>query len=294
MLSGPFEALHVFREELEHCIQGGIRDGVFEIETIQASNSGMQPSPAALPALSNSEASGVTSPHSNPTSSTDQESGSGQSFSKMSPDVLALLQKLPEGDIPGVQYDLRASTIHIKCQAPEDQEDRITRFQAAYQGIITSPSFKVEAFKLPPTVNSAQAAALVSRFNDQYTQSVFAYIQGRSEIRVVSKSSRQFDQAKRLLLQNIQPTTSETSTSLPVIAPSAGPHPSCMVMHLPHNRKLTLKKANIITEDADVIVNAANSRLLHGGGIAGAIDKALTWESGARSQKRCQNNAILW
>ena len=52
----------------------------------------------------------------------------------------------------------------------------------------------------------------------------------------------------------------------------------CEVIQLSHECKLTLKQADIALEVADVIVNAANSRLLHGGGVAYALNKASRGE----------------
>ena len=45
-------------------------------------------------------------------------------------------------------------------------------------------------------------------------------------------------------------------------------------LQLPQGRTLTLKRGNIATENVHVIVNAANCQLQHGGGVAGALDRA--------------------
>jgi O-acetyl-ADP-ribose deacetylase (regulator of RNase III) len=41
-----------------------------------------------------------------------------------------------------------------------------------------------------------------------------------------------------------------------------------------HNRTLTLKKGDIVKEKANILVNAADGNLLHGGGLAGALNEA--------------------
>ena len=50
--------------------------------------------------------------------------------------------------------------------------------------------------------------------------------------------------------------------------------PTSMSMTIPGGRRITLKHANIVMEEVDVIVNAANERLDHVGGVAAAINKA--------------------
>jgi hypothetical protein len=41
----------------------------------------------------------------------------------------------------------------------------------------------------------------------------------------------------------------------------------------PHGQKIELRLGDITMEDTTAIVNAANSRLMHGSGVAGAISK---------------------
>ena len=191
--------------------------------------------------------------------STDMETK--QVFSNLSPDALALLEKNSEEEMPGVQYNTKAGMVQIEGQSKSELEDRISRFQSAYQSILTPRRLKAEPVQVPPTLNEAQVTAMVASFNEKYTQCVFIYCEGPPRVvRVVSISSRQFDQAKKLLIDAFyKPPTSFSNLE---------------VISLPNDRKLTLKKADIVQENVDVIVNAANENLQHGGGVAGALSRA--------------------
>ena len=57
---------------------------------------------------------------------------------------------------------------------------------------------------------------------------------------------------------------------------------------LSDDRKLTLKKADIVKEDDDMIVNPANKRLLHGGGVAGALNRASNGQLQKHSSRYVQ------
>ena len=49
---------------------------------------------------------------------------------------------------------------------------------------------------------------------------------------------------------------------------------SLFVMKICSHRVLTLKQCDIVAENVEVIVNAANDQLLHGAGVAGALNKS--------------------
>ena len=99
-------------------------------------------------------------------------------------------------------------------------------------------------------------------------------------MKVISQS-RQFEQAKQFLRDVLQQPLASASGS--TSSSSTGTYSASMVITLPSQRKLTLKKANIVKEKANILVNAANGRLLHGGGVAGALDAA----SHGKLQKYC-------
>ena len=60
---------------------------------------------------------------------------------------------------------------------------------------------------------------------------------------------------------------------------------SSSVITLPNRRKLTLKRGDIVREEADILVNAANRRLDHDGGVAGALNATSEWRLQKYSNK---------
>ena len=189
-------------------------------------------------------------------------------FSNLSPEVLALLAKIQDGDLPGVQYHPKEGTVNIESRSKEELEDRISRFQTAYQGILGARKLKVEPVEVPPALDDEKAEQITASFNKQYNQSVFIYYAEPRVVKVVSISSRQFDQAKKGLVQEL------ASSPDPSVATKMEFSRKEEVIVLPGGRKLTLKRANIVEEEVDVIVNATNSSLQHGDGMAGAINDA--------------------
>ena len=258
VVSGPIENVYYFRLELDDHVKTQLAGSVPAIQSLLA-----EESPHLMGAQANSLDGTLSS------------SSSGQRFTGLSPDVLSLLDKLPEGEIPGVQYNVKEGVVCIDSESKEELEDRISKFQEAYQSILSSSSrrLKVEVVEVPGFLDHTQAASIVASFSEKYTQCVFSYHEEPRVIKVVSTSSRQFDQAKKLLHDQLHSSTHPLH-STPSPAAAMTRFSAHEVISLPYGRRFTLKKADIVREQVDIIVNAANGRLMHAGGVAGALDAA--------------------
>ena len=182
-------------------------------------------------------------------------------------DVLALFKKLPEGNITGVSYDIDRGCVLIDTGAVE--EDSIYSQVKTTFKKITSSDLKAGGMIVPEELSDHEIRDKISAYDAKYSNCVFLLQQYPRAIKVISNSSRQFEQAKKMLKNEFGNTSNKASISAPTNASSEG-----MVIPLPNGRKLTLKRSNIVLEDVDIIVNAANRNLEHGGGVAGAINKA--------------------
>ena len=77
-------------------------------------------------------------------------------------------------------------------------------------------------------------------------------------------------------LKYIKSIPTEVSKSKPVKLPTKTG--SFQIMFLGNNRTLTVKRSDIVSENVDVIVNAADEQLEHTGGVAGALNIASKGE----------------
>ena len=173
-------------------------------------------------------------------------------YDSMSPDALALLEQLPRGQIEGVYYDSRAGRVLIDNETPEKEDERITKFQTAYQ-FITNKKLKIASVPVPANAPPDAVAGVVKQYVNSYDQC--AFLVQDSCVKIVSISTRQHDQAKTLLGDDLIKVCPE-------------------IVHISDGRTLTLKQANIVDEKVDMIVNPANSFLKHGGGVAKALNEA--------------------
>ncbi len=173
-------------------------------------------------------------------------------FTDQNRDILALLNKLPDGKIPGVHYFPGEEIVYIE---KEDSAKKISKYQSAHQKV--RERMKVEVIPLPPESSGEEICSLLSSENSKCSRCVFTYDDSVKSMKVISISSRQLDQAKQILLERCQ------------FNPAG-----CLTLPLAQRRRLTLKKSDIVKEQVDIVVNAANGRLQHAGGVALAIDRA--------------------
>lgn len=174
-----------------------------------------------------------------------------EAYQGLNPDSLGILDKIPSKKIPGVHYDVVKGVVYIE----KGHDDKITMFQNAYQSIT---KMKVELVDVPADCVEVAVDEVIAELDARYSQCVISFVRDAQQVRIASVSPHQFDAAKRSLLEQLCPPLPLYTTPLPG----------------PGDRVLTLKKADIVKEEVDAIVNAANNRLQHSGGVAFAINRA--------------------
>ena len=175
--------------------------------------------------------------------------------SSLNPDVLALMQKTGAYQHPALSYDLQTATINIDHDDPAKREKIKEEFFAAYRNIMMNGKLKEYVF---PVEDLQQAHTMVDECMKAFNHTYFRYDSEKKVIKCLSTDARQ--------MQNIRKRHNNMKKDSKV---------KSVFIDLPKkSRKVTIKLGDIIEEEVDVIVNAANDRLMHAGGVAAAIDKA--------------------
>ena len=196
----------------------------------------------------------VSLPDSPPSSQVSFPSSKFESFENLNTDVLTIMSKIPDGKIPGLHYAAGEGVVYIQKDV-RDRDDSISKFQRAYQESLKK--LKKAAVDLPVGCSDADVTKVLEDFHTRYSSCIFSLTRGdTTEVNIISTSSRQLETAKKLLLDQLSSCIPEYTVPLP------------------GGRVLTLKRADIVAEHVDAIVNAANGSLEHGGGVARAIDRA--------------------
>ena len=200
----------------------------------------------------------------------------GKSFTGLSPDVLLLMPHLAEGRFKGMVFYPEEGRVEVVSSSEEEQEECISKFQSTYQSIIKNRQLKSGNLEVPPSFPTENLLKLLDEFNNKFSQCNFSFNEQTQSIRIVSISSRQFDQAKKLISDKLKENSFGANKSKPVKPPTKTG--SFQVMSLGNDRVLTVKRSDIVSENVDVIVNAANEQLEHMAGVAGALNKASKGE----------------
>ena len=229
--------------------------------------------------------------------------GDGKTFTGLSKDVLLLMPKVREECSKNMQFFPEEGKAIVLASSEEEREQCITQFQNTYQDIIKNRQFKSGSLEIPPAFQIENMFELLEEFDAKYTQCHFSCDEKARVVRIVSMSSRQFDQAKKLLGDRLAGEKGEKweektgkmkeekrgkaagATGVKISTKTG----SSEVLSINKGRKLTVKRSNIVEEDVDAIVNAANSRLDHGAGVAGALSKASRGELQRASETYVRN-----
>ena len=175
--------------------------------------------------------------------------------SSLNPDILALMQKIGAYQHSAWSYDVQTETINIDCDDPTTKEKDKEELFTAYREIMMGGKLKEHTF---PIDDIQQANVIVDECSKTFNYTYFKYDSEKKEIKCLSTDARQMQNVRRRF------------TSM-----KNAPKVKLVYLDLPKmSRKVTIKLGDITEEEVDVIVNAANDRLMHAGGVAAAIDKA--------------------
>ena len=221
-------------------------------------------------------------------------SGDGKTFTGLSKDVLLLMPKVREDCSKSMKFFPEEGKVVVLASSEEEQEQCITQFQNSYQEIIKNRQLKSGSLEIPPAFQMESMFDVLEEFDAKYSQCHFSCDEKARVIKIVSMSSRQFDQAKKLLGDRLagekgekwEEKTGKNKKGGGGGKPGKGAMGfkistktgSSEVLSLDKDRKLTVKRGNLVEEDVDIIVNAANRELKHAGGVAFALNRATNGE----------------
>ena len=182
-------------------------------------------------------------------------------LSSLSPEVLSVISKDSEYRVFNIAYDVKQGKVvfHLYPEA-EGIEQNTRVFLQVYQHFFNSGQLRVEFLPIPATFPSEFVGKVLAYCGLKSNVSPLEYIKEANMIKVISKSLELHKNTTKLLnnLLNLQLMLSE-------------------------ERKLTLKKGNIVDENVSIIVSSANSGLMHRWGVSAAINVASQFEV----QKHC-------
>ena len=143
-------------------------------------------------------------------------------------------------------------------------DPKVAQFLEEYRNI--ESRLKIEVIDIPSKCMKSEVTKLVTKLNKMFPQYVFS--KEDDEVKISYLSEDHLDEAKKKLLEDLHAATVTILDEYKV--------------DISEGRTLTLKKANMVEQEVDVIVNSTNSHLHHTPGtLGGDINNA----SGGRVQE---------
>ena len=189
----------------------------------------------------------------------------------LDPNTVAILSKHKIGELKGAIYgDPDPCSITVLASPNEPLATRITLVMQAYRHFTNTYSFTLDFVIVPGNYPKHELEDILKTYNKSYPHCNLTFNEDLCLVQIVSINQPSLTQAKLQLDHEIRFT-----------------------IFLPGNRKLSLKKTDIIKEPVTVLVNPANKRLQLNGGLAKVVNIA----SGGKMQQYCdeyvKNKGIL-
>ena len=120
-------------------------------------------------------------------------------FVGLSKDVLLLMSKVSKDRFKMMQFFPEKGKAVVLAASEEEQEICISQFQETYQDIIKNRQLTSGNLEIPASFHMDDMFSLLDEFDGKYNQCHFLCDEKARVIRIVSMSSHQFDQAKKLI-----------------------------------------------------------------------------------------------
>ena len=215
----------------------------------------------------------------------------------LSPDVLQLLDKIPEGDIPGVQYNPSLGTVTIQGLNKADVEETASKFEAVYETILAPgpKQFQVDIVQLDKETDLSEVLSLLNELNHQYIRCAFVHSEDTQMIKILSNSTEQIEQAKRQLFDQLKPPNpSEGGDNETADGGTAGKGSvQEFSTKLRSGHTITIKKGDVSKESASVLVAMINDRFQVIGEMAAAINSASKGNVLQKVQEHARANSLV-
>lgn len=218
-------------------------------------------------------------------------------LSDLSPDILSVMRSKQSEFKPGISHTPGSTVVHFTFSSPEDLCHAVSTFEQDYESL--SQQLCHEYIQVPQGI-SDQDDLTLEKFSieSRYRDTCLTWVPENHEIKILCPTDQlpSVREELRSLFETLEFKRSATSpkstggkdkSPMPEVnyrdakkkqLEANIPLKSAVVLSIRANHKIIVQNGNILQLSVDAIVNPANSRLSHGGGLAAQVDKASRGE----------------